>query len=68
MAKRKAKKAKPKNGRKKRGLPPVLKAWKECRDEVGARPFKKMSPSMKAKARACVDRKMRAQALKGRKR
>lgn len=68
MAKRKSKKAKAKNGRRKRGLPPVLKAWKECRDEVGAKPFKKMSPSMKSRAQACVDRKMRAMAMKGRKR
>lgn len=71
MAKKKAKKkgkAKAKNGRKKKGLPPILKAWKECRDEVGAKPFVKMPAGMKRKAQACVDRKMRAAAMKGRKR
>jgi hypothetical protein len=57
VAKKKSKKAKGKR-KKKRGLPPVLKAWKECRDQEKVKPFVKMSKSLRSKVERCVAIKM----------
>lgn len=43
----------------KKKLPKILKAWQVCRDQEGAKPFKKMSPSLKSKVKSCVSRFMR---------
>ena len=42
-----------------KGLPPILRAWKNCREELGVKPFKKMSPATKSRVRACVAKRMR---------
>jgi hypothetical protein len=52
-------KAKKVKGKKKRRLSPVLKAWNKCWKEIGVCPLTdKVTPKDKAKARACVERKM----------
>lgn len=43
----------------KRKLPPILKAWGECRRQSGILPGKKMSNSQYATAKSCVAKKMR---------
>lgn len=44
----------------KRTLSPVMKAWGECRVVVGAKPFVKMTAKQYDNAKACVNRKVRA--------
>jgi hypothetical protein len=43
---------------KKRKLPPVLRAWKDCRDELKIKPFVKMTKNAKREAQRCVDKKL----------
>lgn len=43
----------------KRTLPPILKAWGECRRSTGILPGKKMSPKQYADAKSCVAKKMK---------
>lgn len=45
----------------KRTLSPIMKAWGECRIVVGAKPFVKMTNKQYDNAKACVDRKVRAE-------
>jgi hypothetical protein len=50
---------------KKRTLPPHLKAWNQCWKEIGVCPLTdKVTAAHKAKARACVDRKLGRKAKK----
>jgi hypothetical protein len=44
---------------KKRTLPPIMKAWGECRMSTGIKPGVKMSGRQYDDAKACVARKMR---------
>ena len=43
---------------KKRSLPPALKAWQECRLQIGVKPFAKISTAKKNQIRACVEAKL----------
>jgi hypothetical protein len=45
--------------KKRRGLPPILKAWQVCRMRSGVKPGKKMSRAEKREAQACVDQFMK---------
>jgi len=45
----------------KKGLPPIMKAWGECRIATGIKPGVKMSTRQYNEAKSCVDRKMRMQ-------
>jgi hypothetical protein len=42
----------------KRKLPPILKAWGECRRATGILPGKKMSKKQYGMAKSCVSKKM----------
>lgn len=42
----------------KKKLPPILKAWGECRRASGILPGKKMSARQYSAAKACVAKKM----------
>lgn len=43
----------------KRKLPPILKAWGECRRASGILPGKKMSDKQYTEAKSCVARRMK---------
>jgi hypothetical protein len=43
----------------KRQLPPILKAWGECRRATGILPGKKMSTKQYAEAKSCVAKRMK---------
>jgi len=43
----------------KRKLPPIMKAWGECRMSTGIKPGVKMSTRQYDDAKACVAKKMR---------
>lgn len=45
----------------KRTLPPIMKAWGECRLSTGIKPGVKMSSKQYDDAKSCVNRKMRAE-------
>lgn len=51
-----------------RKVAPKMKAWLKfgysCRKDVGAKPFKKATPSQKKKLVACVQKKARAAGMK----
>lgn len=42
----------------KKGLPPIMKAWGECRMASGIMPGKKMSDRQYSVAKTCVAKKM----------
>lgn len=44
--------------RKKRALPPILKAWQVCRLEAGVTPFKKLTRRQRRRIESCVDKRM----------
>jgi len=44
--------------KKKRTASPILIAWSSCRNDVGAKPFVKMSKKQKRAAKACVSKKL----------